>query len=160
MSAKKRGVLMVCLGNICRSPIAEAVFLDEVRKRGEQDKWFADSCGTIGYHTGNTPDHRARATMKRHNVPMDHRARVLTEDDFTTYDFIFGMDNANVRDITEEAPANSTAVVEMLGDYDPEGKAPIADPYYDRGDAGFELAYTRCVRCVNAFLDKLKEQNA
>ena len=147
---------MVCLGNICRSPIAEAVFADEVKKRGEQNRWFVDSCATCGYHVGNSPDHRARKVMKDKNVPMEHEARVLDEDDFRRFHFIFGMDSSNVRDITDEAPKNSIAKIEMLGSYDPQDQSHIHDPYYDRNNDGFVLCYERCVRAVNAFLDQHK----
>lgn len=66
--SEKKGVLMVCLGNICRSPIAEAVLQDAIIKRGLQDKFFVDSCGTGSWHVGNNPDSRAMATLKKHKV--------------------------------------------------------------------------------------------
>lgn len=150
---KKRGVLMVCLGNICRSPIAEAVFQHVLETRGLSDKWFVDSAATCDYHTGKSPDRRAQETMRRHGVKMSHAARTLDEDDFRKFDYIFGMDHENVRDIKREAPKDSKAAIEMFGDYDPEDKSPIRDPYYDRGSEGFQVAYERCLRCASQFLD-------
>lgn len=150
----KTGVLMVCLGNICRSPIAEAVFLDEVKKRGLTDKWFVDSAGTCGYHVGKSPEMRARTTLEKHNVPYDHKARVICPEDYHKFHFIFGMDHENVKDIKDDQPSDSKAVVKMFGDYDPVDKGIIHDPYYDRGSEGFEVCYQRCVRSVKAFLDK------
>jgi len=72
---QKIGVLFVCLGNICRSPMAEAVFAHEVNKRQLNDKFIIDSCGTGGYHTGSLPDGRTRSVCKNNKVPINHRAR-------------------------------------------------------------------------------------
>lgn len=145
---------MVCLGNICRSPIAEAVFLDEIKKRGQCDQWFVDSAATCGYHVGSSPERRARTILQNHGVEYSHAARVLCEEDYYKFDFIFGMDHQNVKDIREEAPSDSKAVIEMLGNYDPVKEEIIRDPYYDRGSEGFEICYQRCVRCVKSFMDK------
>ena len=151
---KSKGVLMVCLGNICRSPIAEAVLQDVLGKRGMSHIWFVDSAATCDYHTGKNPDRRAQEVMQSHGIKMAHKARTLTREDFSKFDYIFGMDHQNVRDIQSEAPAGSKAVVEMFGLYDPQDPVPIRDPYYDRGSDGFEVAYERCLRCANRFLDK------
>ena len=152
------GVLMVCLGNICRSPIAEAVFREEVRKRGLQEKYFADSAATSGWHTGSLPERRARSLLQSYSLPADHRARTLQPDDFTHFRVIFGMDDANVRDIKMAAPPGATASIEMLGKYDPDDDSGIRDPYYDSGSAGFQLCYERCCRAVAAFLDQHEQQ--
>lgn len=148
---------MVCLGNICRSPIAEAVFAHEVKKMGLQDKWFVDSAATCGFHVGSSPERRARRTLEKHGVDTDHVARVLEEEDFGEFEFIFGMDEQNVKDINKEAPTGSKAKVEMLGSYDPVDQSFIRDPYYDSGSEGFEVCFTRCTRAVRAFLEKHAE---
>ena len=145
---------MVCLGNICRSPIAESVFDHEIKARGLEGQWFVDSCATSGFHVGSRPERRARLTLEKHGIETDHVARVLDETDFEEFEFIFGMDHQNIKDIKEEAPVGSKAKIEMLGDYDPEDKSIIRDPYYDNGSQGFEVCYTRCLRAVKAFLDK------
>ena len=150
----KRGVLMVCLGNICRSPIAEAVFQHEIKSRSLNNSWFVDSAATADYHTGKQPDPRARETIKSHGIEYTHKARQLCEDDFTKFDWIFGMDNANVRDIKRIQPKGTKAKVEMLGNWDPQDLSIIVDPYYQRGSAGFELCFVRCTRAVKAFLDE------
>ena len=75
MADSKISVLFVCLGNICRSPMAEAVFTAEVVKRNLRDKFTIDSCGTCSYHVGESPDSRSSRTCKKHNVPVNHRAR-------------------------------------------------------------------------------------
>ncbi|GMR49976.1 hypothetical protein PMAYCL1PPCAC_20171, partial [Pristionchus mayeri] len=152
----KRSVLFVCLGNICRSPIAEAVFLEEVKQRGLEDRWSVDSAATFGYHTGKTPEGRAMSTLKKFGVTdYKHRARVLHRDDANDFDFIFGMDDSNIRDIKDELKGvKGKAVIDLLGSYDPQGKKHVPDPYYESGTERFEEVYHQCVRCVKAFLDK------
>jgi len=153
--SEKRGVLFVCLGNICRSPIAEAVFAHIIAERNLTDKWFCDSAATAGYHTGSQPDSRARNVLKNHSITTQHRARVLKKEDFTKFEYIFGMDHNNIEDINEVKPKNATAKVELLGSYDPEGELIIEDPYYQKGEKGFEKNYEQCLRSCNAFLDKV-----
>lgn len=176
--SQKRGVLFVCLGNICRSPIAEAVFAHLVRQRAIADQWFTDSAGTGmtlnetdcndyygtplimttpgGWHVGQQPDRRARNVLKRHNVQCDHRARQICEEDFSKFDYIFGMDDNNIADINELKPSGSKAVVELLGKYDPKGQTIIEDPYYESGEKGFEINFEQCMRSCAAFLDQFK----
>ncbi|XP_054164607.1 low molecular weight phosphotyrosine protein phosphatase-like [Oppia nitens] len=152
--SEKRGVLFVCLGNICRSPIAEAVFAHVVKQRDLTDQWFTDSAATGSWHTGSLPDSRARTVLRRHDIETDHRARQLCKQDFDKYDYIFGMDDNNIDDINGVKPKNSKAVVELLGKYDPQKQTIIEDPYYQRGDKGFETNYEQCLRSCNAFLDQ------
>ena len=159
MAREQRGVLMVCLGNICRSPIAEAVFRAEVRKRGLQDEWFVDSAATSDWHTGSLADSRARGVLQAQGLAADHRARQLQADDYTCFHVIFGMDDANVDDIKREAPAKSTARVLMLGAFDPQDDSGIRDPYYDSGNDGFLSCLQRCRRAVAAFLNQEQQSS-
>lgn len=151
-----KSVLFVCLGNICRSPIAEAVFLHLIKERGLEGSWRVDSAALGPWHTGNPPDKRAMSTLKNKNISYSHRARQLTVDDFAEFDFIFGMDHDNIRDINKKKPKTSSAKVALLGSYDPQGELIIEDPYYDRGDEGFYECYEQCMRSCNAFLDAEK----
>jgi len=154
-SGNGKNVLFICLGNICRSPTAEAVFNHVLKQRGLEG-WEVDS-GAIGaWHVGLGPDHRAVSVMKSHNIPMDHSARTLKKEDFTHYDYIFGMDHENIKDIKARAPKSYTAKVELFGSYDPKKELIIRDPYYDDGDEGFEKCYVQCLRCSEGFLDSLK----
>ncbi|RWS00355.1 low molecular weight phosphotyrosine protein phosphatase-like protein [Dinothrombium tinctorium] len=158
MSSQKK-VLFVCLGNICRSPIAEAVFNHIVEQRKLSDKWLADSCAIGTWHVGRTPDRRAITVLKNHGInKYEHKARQLCDDDFVRFDYIFGMDDENMRDIEELSPQRVTAVVDRLGNYHPDGPTIIKDPYYDRNMDGFESVYDKCVKCINAFLDKIEKQ--
>lgn len=153
MSEKK--ILCICLGNICRSPIAEAVFAKLIKERNLESQWSVDSAALGPWHAGNKPDHRALSTLKKHNVPYDNRARQISKEDFNKFDYIFGMDDDNMSSLERKAPENSKAQLLLLGSFDPEGDRIIRDPYYDDGDAGFEKCYQQCMRSCSAFLDKL-----
>ncbi|KOX73842.1 Low molecular weight phosphotyrosine protein phosphatase [Melipona quadrifasciata] len=154
MTQKKR-VLMICLGNICRSPIAEAVFSDQINKLGLNESWEVESAALIGYHTGKNPDHRAMSTLREKGITnYSHKARPITEDDFIKFDWIFGMDTSNIQELNNTKPSNCTAKIELLGKYDPQGDIIIRDPYYDSNSAGFHKAYEQCVRSIKAFLEQ------
>ncbi|XP_010765425.1 low molecular weight phosphotyrosine protein phosphatase isoform X1 [Notothenia coriiceps] len=148
-----KSALFVCLGNICRSPIAEAVFRKMATDAGVVDKWRIDSAATSTYEIGNPPDHRGQACMKKHDVPMKHVAKQVTKDDFMDFDYILCMDESNMSELNRKAKAvkNSSAKVELLGSYDPEKQLIINDPYYGSDD-DFEKVYEQCVRCCTAFL--------
>ncbi|KAL8287585.1 hypothetical protein RQP46_003443 [Phenoliferia psychrophenolica] len=125
-----KSVLFVCLGNICRSPLAEAVFIDLVQKRGLTSSIIRiDSAGTAGYHVGSRPDERSIATCKKHNVPINSTCRQLD---------VRLRDHENMRNIERVRPKGSKAKVALFGSYG-DGKI-IDDPYYG-GDQGFETVY-------------------
>ncbi|XP_037948626.1 low molecular weight phosphotyrosine protein phosphatase 1-like [Teleopsis dalmanni] len=146
-------ILMICLGNICRSPIAEAVMVDTISKAGLSNEWKVDSAAIGGWHVGNSPDQRALSTMKKHGLPYKNKARQITSKDFNEFDYIFGMDDENMSDLESRAPAGSKAKLLMLGNFGLEkSDRIIEDPYYQRGDAGFEKAYQQCVIACDAFL--------
>ncbi|XP_042246989.1 low molecular weight phosphotyrosine protein phosphatase isoform X1 [Thunnus albacares] len=150
-----KSVLFVCLGNICRSPIAEAVFRKMATDDGVADKWRIDSAATSTYEIGNPPDHRGQACMRKHDVPMRHVARQVTKEDFMSYEFILCMDESNLSDLNRKAKSvtNYRAKIELLGSYDPQKQLIIKDPYYG-SDEDFEKVYEQCVRCCKAFLEK------
>lgn len=127
--------------------------------RNLTDKWFCDSAATAGYHVRSQPDYRAVSVLAKHSINTNHRARVLADEDFTRFDYIFGMDNANIRDIEEIKPPNSTAKIELLGSYDPKGETIIKDPYYQSGEKGFEINYHQCLRSCSAFLDNVTQNS-
>ncbi|XP_016139469.1 low molecular weight phosphotyrosine protein phosphatase isoform X2 [Sinocyclocheilus grahami] len=150
-----RSVLFVCLGNICRSPIAEAVFRKMATDNGVVDKWVIDSGATSDWNTGSSPDSCGLACLRKHGIETDHRARQVTKDDFMTFDHILCMDESNLRDLNKKASSvkNSKAKIELLGSYDPEKHLIIQDPYYG-SDKDFETVYEQCVRCCKAFLEQ------
>ncbi|KAL4224532.1 Low molecular weight phosphotyrosine protein phosphatase-like [Mactra antiquata] len=157
MASKKKSVLFICLGNICRSPMAEAVFLNLLEEKGLKDQWEVDSAALGPWHIGNGPDKRTMSTLKKNGITTyEHRARALCSADYTHYDVIFGMDEDNMSELNDRKPKNSTTRLEKLGDYYPDKQVIINDPYYDsRGDmSGFEEVYRQCVLCCKNFLEK------
>jgi protein-tyrosine phosphatase len=135
-----RSVLFVCLGNICRSPLAEAAFRAEARRlRLDVD---ADSAGTGDWHLGHPPDRRAAAVAKRNGVDISNlRARQVTPEDFRRFDHIVALDMQNLRDLEAMRPADGRAELSLLLDHveGREGQA-VADPYYG-GEAHFDAAW-------------------
>jgi len=150
-------ILFVCLGNICRSPLAEAVFAGRVASEGLSDRIRADSAGTAGYHAGEAADRRSRACAARHGLSITHRARAVTSSDFRTFDLLVAMDQSNADDLRRRAPdAASRRKVRLLRDWDPAGTGDVPDPYYgDEGD--FEQVWHLCDRSVPGLLAEVKE---
>lgn len=133
-------VLFVCLGNICRSPMAEGAFRAEAERRGLDV--VADSAGTGGWHRGDPPDRRAIAAALRQGVDIsDLRARQVTVEDFRRFTHILALDHDNLKNLRALRPADGRAKVGLLLDHAEglEGRA-VADPYYG-DDAGFDLTW-------------------
>lgn len=127
-------ILFVCLGNICRSPLAEAAFRHAASAAGL--KVEADSAGTADYHVGEPPDPRSIAEAAKHGIEISHyRGRQLVVEDFHRFDWILGMDASNMANIDRLDPGNGKARVELLLDLVPgrEG-ADLADPWYGGED--------------------------
>ncbi|KAF5323623.1 hypothetical protein D9611_005767 [Ephemerocybe angulata] len=141
-------VLVVCLGNICRSPMGEAVLQHIAKERGLNIT--VDSAGTAGYHVGEEPDERTVATCKKHGVPIGSHARQVATSDFLKFTHILASDENNLRNLQSVKPGNATASVRLWGSY--LDGLPIPDPYYGKAN-GFENVYQQCVRLSNAFLD-------
>ncbi|TFK30795.1 phosphotyrosine protein phosphatase [Coprinopsis marcescibilis] len=141
-------VLVVCLGNICRSPMGEAVLQHTAKQRGLDIT--VDSAGTAGYHVGDEPDERTTAVCKKNNVPIDSLARQVSTSDFVKFTHILAADENNLKHLQSMKPSNSTATVSLWGSY-LDGK-PIPDPYYGRA-SGFDDCFKQCVRLSDAFLD-------
>lgn len=144
-------VLMVCLGNICRSPMAHGVMADRARARGLDIT--VDSCGTGAWHAGELPDPRTRAVLARHGIPLDHRARALQEKDFQEFDLILTMDRANLSDALARCPAPHRDKVHLLRSHTGGGEVP--DPYYG-GPDGFERVFEQVSQAVDAWLDRIQ----
>jgi len=133
-------VLFVCLGNICRSPLAEGAFRAEAKRLGLDVE--TDSAGTGGWHAGEAPDPRAIAAARRNGVDVsDLRARKVTRGDFDGFDHIVALDHENRADLEAIRPRGSRARVSLLLDHLPgrEGQA-VADPYYG-DDSHFDLTW-------------------
>jgi protein-tyrosine phosphatase len=133
-------VLFVCLGNICRSPLAEAAFRAEAERRGLDVT--VDSAGTGGWHVGEPPDPRALAVAARYGVDISHlRARRIARADFDRFDHVVALDRDNLRALQAMRPDGSRSRLSLLLDHVPgrEGQA-VADPYYG-GEAHFDEAW-------------------
>ncbi|KAG1305347.1 hypothetical protein G6F64_008452 [Rhizopus arrhizus] len=154
MTTESVSVLFVCLGNICRSPMAEAVFTHIVKKNNLHCFSKIDSAGTAAYHVGEQPDSRSSACCRSHGVSVNHRARKVSKQDFDRFDYVLCMDKSNLRDLKSMAPSGSNAVIKLFGEYDPEGELIIEDPYYG-GDDGFEHNFKQVVRASEGFLKSL-----
>lgn len=134
-------VLFVCLGNICRSPMAEAVFRHLVLESGLADKIKIDSAGTASYHAGESAHRGTLQILQKHGIVHKGRSRQLTHDDFYEYDYILAMDRSNLRNIRALIPDDSEATVAMFLDYANGLKTrEVPDPYYNgRFDEVYDL---------------------
>ena len=151
-------VLFVCTGNICRSPLAEALFKDLVRKRGLERRYEADSAGTYGYHEGDPADPRTIRVGAKHGLSVDSIARALRADDFDRFDLLVAMDRGHLREMRARCPKAHQAKLVLMPGYDPEGALKdVPDPYYG-GFEGFEEIYRILDRCSRGLLDALESQ--
>jgi len=138
--ARKPAVLFVCLGNICRSPLAEAAFKVEAARIGLDVE--VDSAGVGDWHVGEPPDPRAQAVAKRHGIDIGgHRARKMTQQDFRRFSHVVALDHEVLAALKTMRPANAGAELSLLLDH-VEGRMgeAVADPYYG-DEAGFEAAW-------------------
>jgi len=160
MSAKPiNSILFVCLGNICRSPLAEGVFRAVLAEGGRAERILVDSAGTGGWHAGEAPDRRSIAVAASHGVDISRqKARKVAPGDFARFDLILGMDRANVADLKALAPAAMRDRVHLFLEF-AEGKArDVPDPYYD-GPEAFSSVY-RMVREASEALARRLEARA
>jgi protein-tyrosine phosphatase len=146
-------ICFVCMGNICRSPIAENVFRHKVKQRGLDDQFQIDSAGTGGWHAGEPPDPRARHVMTSRGVEVSGSARQIQREDFEQFHLLLCMDDENrAHLISMGAPAER---VRLLLACDPEaGCREVPDPYYGGAD-GFETVFNLIDSACDALLDEL-----
>lgn len=158
-------VLFVCLGNICRSPIAEATFNELVKSKNLDGHIECDSAGTAAYHIGSLPDKRIRNVAQDNGLILTHKARQLAHDDFLKFDYIVAMDQSNFENIRKVSlfahdHERSDISVQLYRAFDPEkgNSLNVPDPYYE-DFAAFQNVYEIVRRSGSAFLDFLIEKH-
>ena len=152
-------ILFICLGNICRSPLAQAAFEQEAARVGLAVT--ADSAGTGNWHVGHAPDPRAQAVALRNGVDIgQYQARQIVVEDFRRFDMIFALDAENLANLRRRAPSDSKARLSLLLDLVPgrQGQA-VADPYYG-DDAGFDVTWSDVAQAANALVARLQSARA
>lgn len=156
---KKTKILFVCLGNICRSPLAEAIFKHKIKEKGLEIQLEVHSCGTANYHVGHTPDPRTIKNALKNGVTIDHLGRQLSQHDLESYDFIIAMDRNNHTNILkfENAKAHSHKIKLMRSfDLAPEGDE-VPDPYYGE-DTDFQKVFDILSHSVDSFIVFLEKE--
>ena len=152
----KTSVLFVCLGNICRSPLAEGVFRNLVQEPGLEGDFEIDSAGTGAWHVGEPPDRRSASVAAAHGIELDGTARQLEAEDLRDFDYVIAMDRDNLRAIERTRDrASGDAAVHLLREFDPRGGEEVPDPYYG-GPGGFENVFQMVRRSCQALLDHLR----
>jgi len=149
-------ILFVCLGNICRSPLAEAIFNHRVRESGLADVLIADSSGTSNYHLGEPPDERTVRNALKNGVTINHAGRQLKATDLEVYDYVFAMDNSNYSTILRLSNGNvPKAHIGMIRDFDPIMKGgEVPDPYFG-GERGFQEVFEMLDRSIENLIVQL-----
>ncbi|MCL4222527.1 MAG: low molecular weight phosphotyrosine protein phosphatase [Phycisphaerales bacterium] len=162
-----RRLLFVCLGNICRSPLAEGIFIHQARQRGVLNEFEIDSCGLGGWHIGNRADPRARATAAKNGVDLPSLARQFDPTtDPVRFDLLLAMDGSNARGLIDLG--TPVEKVRLMRSFDPEQRnmldehgrpkpgvdIDVPDPYYG-SDGGFDQVYAMLVRACEGLLNEL-----
>lgn len=153
-------ICFVCLGNICRSPTAEGVFLSRLRTAGLEGKLRVDSAGTAGWHEGRRADPRSREAAARRGFDLPSRARKFRPEDLETHDLIVVMDAQNRSDVLDLCAEEDARVrVRLFREFDPlsEAEAEVPDPYHGGAD-GFEEVLDLCERASDGLLNWLRAE--
>ncbi|MEB3345534.1 low molecular weight protein-tyrosine-phosphatase [Aquimarina gracilis] len=147
-------ILMVCLGNICRSPLAEGI----LKSKLDANKYIVDSCGTSSYHIGNKPDQRSIAIGKKYGIDItDQKAAQFNTNHFQIFDHIYAMDNSNYENILKLAKTDQeiNKVKLILNELYPNDNLDVPDPYYG-GEQGFEDVYQMLNKACDNIVNKLE----
>lgn len=150
-------VLMVCAGNICRSPMAEAVFAEMVDQAGLSDKIRVDSAGTGNWHVGESADRRTLAVLKKHNIPYDGRARQFVRTDADQFQYIVAMDTENLSHVQrygQGKPAEINLLLHYANAAGTRQEREVPDPYYD---GRFDLVYELVTAGSKALLEHIRK---
>ena len=153
---EKTGILFICMGNICRSPTAEAVFRQKVEAAGVGERVFIDSAGTHDFHVGHPPDERAVRAARSRGYDMSRlRARQVSREDFLKYDYILAMDRQNLTILQQIAGPELQSKARLFMEYSSEfQEKEVPDPYYG-GAKGFESVLDRVESASNGLLKEI-----
>ena len=152
-------VLFVCMGNICRSPTAHGVFRELVQKHRLGDRIHVDSAGTHSYHIGNPPDSRSQTTARQRGIDLsDLQARRFVSADFVEYDYVIGMDHANIADMRAIRPEDARARLQLMLEYSKKfTQAEVPDPYF--GEDGFEQVFDMIDDASQGLLEQIRREH-
>ena len=153
-------VLMICMGNICRSPLAHGVFERLVKEAGLSDSIMIDSAGTHAYHVGEPPDRRAQETAARRAIDLSNQeARQVAATDFEQFDYLLAMDHQNLAALRRACPPNHVQKLRLFLEFAPEmGEEEVPDPYYG-GDSGFERVFDLVEAAGRGLLEVIRRQH-
>ena len=155
---KKIAVLFVCLGNICRSPAAEAIFINLLEKKKLTDAFIVDSAGTGNWHIGKKADSRMRTAAERRDINISSKARQITSKDFEVFNYILAMDDSNFRNITDlknrTSTINSASIKKIQNFRSVFNESEVPDPYFG-GDEGFDYVLDILEDSVSGFLESI-----
>lgn len=150
-------LLFVCSGNICRSPLAEALFKSLAGRAGEGSRFMVDSAGTHGFHEGDQADPRTRRVGRKHGLSVDSIARPVVDADFDRFDLIIAMDRGHRRELVARAGSGRTATIRLMREFDAKAQdQDVADPYYG-GEDGFETMHSILEPACQGLLESLRE---
>ncbi|KAL0265488.1 UNVERIFIED_CONTAM: hypothetical protein PYX00_010991 [Menopon gallinae] len=151
--------MFVCAGNICRSPLAHAMFDAEVCRRGLSEYFKSESSGTNGFHVGDLPDERTRKNARSHGLELNHISRRFLPQDLEEWDLLLVMDNSNYQNVVRHARSSQQKnKVFLYREWDLEDKgSEVPDPYLG-GEEGFEEVYQIVKRTTQCLLDDLQER--
>ncbi|MCS7084709.1 MAG: low molecular weight protein-tyrosine-phosphatase [Bacteroidia bacterium] len=156
---EKIRVLFICLGNICRSPMAKAIFVHRLKEAGLDQNVEVDSAGLGGWHEGEKADERTLKVLARHGVALEHRARQIRPRDLFDFHYLVVMDNANYERVEQMMRSRRTdAQLLKMAQFDPNGKTDVPDPYHG-DDKQFEAVYEQLDRACAGLLNFLKQRH-
>jgi len=153
-------VLFICLGNICRSPLAEAILIHKIKEKGLKDSIIVDSCGTSDFHIGELPDERTLACAAKHQLSIRHRGRQILRSDLKSFDYLIAMDTSNLKNVQKLAgkykitPKNLLLMSNFKNGLE---FRDVPDPYYG-GEEGFEEVYEILDSSIDELLSSLEKE--